>query len=140
MTGRQCSAQAISSVDTLEALRKTLPPGTRLRLILGADSFQDFPLWHDWEGILERAALLVAQRPGYDLEPPPEFEGRNTPVEKLEIPAIQVSSTDLRGRFERGDDVGDRTSPAVRAYVQDHGLYRAGASLEEGSEASEPRA
>jgi nicotinate-nucleotide adenylyltransferase len=119
------------TVDTLEALRKTFPPGTRFKLILGADMLQDFPLWHDWEGILERASLLVAQRPGYEVDPPPEFEGRNAPIEGLEIPAIDVSSTDVRRRIEADEDLGERVSPAVRAYLQDHALYR-------GAEAPEP--
>jgi nicotinate-nucleotide adenylyltransferase len=86
--------------------------------------FQDFPTWHDWEGILDRATLLVAARPGYDLEPPPEFEGRNAPVERLEAPALGVSATDLRRDLAAGRDVGDRLSPAVRAYVREHDLYR----------------
>src|SRR5262245_4473291 len=59
------------TVDTLEALRRLYPPGTVFRLVLGADSFQEFPLWKDWEGILDRADLLVAARPGSDVEPPP---------------------------------------------------------------------
>ena len=75
------------TVDTLEALRKLYPQGTTFRLILGADSLQDFPLWHDWEGILDRATLLVAARPGSEIEPPPEFEGRNAPIEARTVNA-----------------------------------------------------
>jgi nicotinate-nucleotide adenylyltransferase len=111
-------------VDTLEALRRLYPPGTRFRLVLGADSFHDFPLWHDWEGILDRADLLVAARPGFDLEPPPEFEGRNSPVEALPVPALDVSSTTLRERVRTSAPTGEDLSPAVAAYVRDHGLYR----------------
>jgi nicotinate-nucleotide adenylyltransferase len=96
---------------------------------MGADMFQTFPTWHDWEGILERTTLLVAARPGFDLEPPPEFEGRNVPVEVLAAPEVDVSATALREDLREGRDVGDRVSPAVRAYIEDHGLYgRAGAS------------
>jgi nicotinate-nucleotide adenylyltransferase len=118
------------TVDTLEALRKTLPPDTRFRFVLGADMLQDFPLWHDWEGILERASLLVAGRPGFDEEPPPEFEGRNAPIERLDIPSVDVSSTDLRRRIAGGEEIGERLSPAVAAYVRDHGLYRAAPAAE----------
>jgi nicotinate-nucleotide adenylyltransferase len=115
------------TVDTLDALRRLQPAGTRFRLVLGADSFEEFPLWHDWEGILERADLLVAARPGHDVAPPPEFEGRNAPVEVLETAAVGVSSTDLRRRLGAGLAVGEDVSPAVAAYVRDHGLYREGA-------------
>jgi nicotinate-nucleotide adenylyltransferase len=112
------------TVDTLDTLRKSHPPEARFRLLLGADMFQTFPTWHDWEGILERVTLLVAARPGWDVEPPPEFEGRNAPVEVLEVPEIEVSSTALRQALATGADVGERISPAVRAYVKEHGLYR----------------
>jgi nicotinate-nucleotide adenylyltransferase len=111
------------TVDTLELIRPLYPPGTRFRLLLGADMFQDFPNWHRWEDILEVATLLVAARPGYDVDPPPEFEGRNLPVDRLECSAVDVSSTRLREDLSRGREVGDRISPAVRAYVEDHSLY-----------------
>ena len=111
------------TVDTLEALRRLYPPGTQFRLILGADSFQELPMWHDWEGILDRADLLVAARPGSDLEPPPEFEGRNSPVTRLDVAANPVSSSEVRRRIAAGQGPGDLISPAVAAYVRDHALY-----------------
>lgn len=112
------------TVDTLDALRRLYPPGTRFHLVLGSDSFQEFPLWHDWEGILDRADLWIAARPGHDVEPPPEFEGRNAPVTVLECPALDVSSTALRRKVRDGQPTGDDLAPAVVAYVKDHGLYR----------------
>ncbi|HVG93003.1 MAG TPA: nicotinate (nicotinamide) nucleotide adenylyltransferase [Planctomycetota bacterium] len=112
------------TVDTLEALRRLYPPGTRFRLVLGADSLQDFPLWHDWEGILDRADLFVAVRPGHDLDPPPEFEGRNAPITRLEMHPVEASSTEIRRRVTAGDEVGGMLTPAVAAYVADHALYQ----------------
>lgn len=112
------------TVDTLEALRRLYPPGTRFRLVLGADSLQDLPLWHDWEGILDRADLFVAVRPGHDVEPPPEFEGRNAPITRLEMHPIDCASSEIRRRIAAGEEVGGMLTPAVAAYVRDHGLYR----------------
>ena len=94
--------------------------------MLGADAFQDFPTWHRWEAILERATLLVAARPGYDLDTPPEFEGRNMPVERLNAPQVDVSATDLRATLAEDGDVGDALAPAVRTYIRDHRLYLPG--------------
>jgi nicotinate-nucleotide adenylyltransferase len=122
------------TVDTLEVLSKTFPPRTRFRLLLGADSFQDFPLWHEWERILDRAELLLVARPGYDLEAPPEFEGRNTPFHRLEVTPVDVSSSELRRRIAAGEGVGDLVSPAVMAYVRDHRLYRGSAEGEQAPE------
>jgi nicotinate-nucleotide adenylyltransferase len=114
------------TVDTLRSLTKTYPPGTRFKLVMGADAFQEFPTWHDWEGILELSTLLVAARPGHDLDAPPEFEGRNMPVERLESSEVDVSASRLRGILAEDGDVGDRLAPAVRTYVRDHRLYQPG--------------
>jgi len=114
------------TVDTLTKLARSYPAGTRFKLILGADSFEEFPTWHDWEGILERSTLLVAPRPGHELDVPPEFEGRNMPVERLESALVDVSGTRLREILAADGDVGEVLAPAVRAYVRDHHLYQPG--------------
>ncbi|MFV1959631.1 MAG: nicotinate (nicotinamide) nucleotide adenylyltransferase [Planctomycetota bacterium] len=111
------------TIDTLEVIRHSQPEGARFLIVLGADMFQDFPNWRAWEQILEEASLLVAARDGFDLEPPPEFEGRSVALERLVAPRVDVSSTALRGALARGENVGDLVSPAVRAYVRDHVLY-----------------
>ena len=127
-------------VDTLESLRRLAAPGTVYRLVLGADSLQDFPLWHDWEGILDRADLLVAARPGFDLDPPPEFEGRNAPIGRLEVNQSPASSTEIRKRIAAGEGLGEWVSPAVAAYIRDHGLYRSGAVVPPPESSSAPEA
>gem|GEM_PF-7426 len=114
------------TVDTLAALARSYPAGTRFRLVIGADAFQEFPTWHDWEGILERAILLVAARPGHELDMPPEFEGRNMPVERLESAEVDVSGSRLRALLASDGDVGELLAPAVRTYIRDHHLYQPG--------------
>ena len=102
------------TVDTLDVLRKSHPPEARFRLLLGADSFQAFPTWHDWEGILDRADAAASPRVrAIDLEPPPEFEGRNAPVEVLEVAAHDASSSALRRDLRERPRRGDRLSPPV---------------------------
>lgn len=123
------------TVDTLEALRKLYPPGTQFRLVLGSDSFQEFPLWKDWEGILERATLLVAARPGWDVEAPPEFEGRNAPVEILTVDPKDVSSSEIRRRVAAEASISGLVSPAIAAYLRDHVLYQAPVASPEGTDA-----
>jgi len=112
------------TVDTLETLVRSHAPGSRFRLLVGADMFSDFPNWKDWPTILERATLLVARRPGHDLETPPELEARGVAVLGLEAPEIAVSSSSIRAAVHAGRDPGDGVTPAIRAYIRDHGLYR----------------
>ena len=113
------------TVDTLDVLRNTYPEGTRFLVLVGADMLQDFPTWRAWERILENASLLVARRPGYDVETPEALGAARARVELLEAPELDVSSTSLRAAFARDESVGELVSPAVRAYIRDHDLYRA---------------
>ncbi len=117
------------TIDTLAKLQRMYPPGSTFHLLIGGDSFQDFPLWKDWEGILDRATLLVAARPGADTEAPPEFEGRNVPVRWLDLEPKDVSSTEIRRRVAAGESLSDLVSPAIEAYIRDHALYGSPASL-----------
>jgi nicotinate-nucleotide adenylyltransferase len=116
------------TMDTLDVIRRSYPDGTRFLVLIGADMFQDFPNWKDWERILDTATLLVAARPGWDLDAPPEFEGRNVPVERLDTALVDVSSTAIREDVRAGSALGERVSPAVQAYVRDHELYHDDAS------------
>ncbi len=113
------------TIDTLTKLARMYPPGSTFHLLIGGDSFQEFPLWKDWEAILDRATLLVAARPGSDTEAPPEFEGRNVPVRWLDLEPKDVSSTEIRRRVAAGESLSGLVSPAIEAYVRDHALYGA---------------
>lgn len=111
------------TVDTLDVLRRSYPAGTRFLLLLGADMLQDFPSWREWERILEDATLLVARRPGWDDDLPPELDDRKVSVETLDMPERDVSSSAIRAAIAAGESVSDQVSPAVLAYIRDHGLY-----------------
>lgn len=126
------------TIDTLESLARSYPAGTRFLLVLGADSFQEFPTWKSWEEILERATLLVAPRPGHEIDVPPEFEGRNHPWEQLDQAQVEVSSSALRAALVQDGDVGDLLQPSVRAYVRDHRLYQPGGAGQGPVELADP--
>lgn len=50
-------------IDTLESLATDYPQQPLL-LMIGADAFAGFDQWHRWQEILERAHLVLMQRPG----------------------------------------------------------------------------
>ena len=101
-------------------------------LILGGDSLQDFPNWRSPERILELATLLVASRVGA-ATPDPETAQRDlarvaragsTPrLLAAPLPAIEISSTDIRDRVRDRRSIRYRTPRAVEAYIREHSLY-----------------
>jgi nicotinate-nucleotide adenylyltransferase len=110
------------TVDTLRAERFDDP-----LFLVGADEFAGFLAWKDPNGVLELARLGVATRPGYPrerLEPVlAQLEGPNR-VEFFEIPAVDASSTDIRDRIRRGEDLGKLLPDAVAREIEVAALYR----------------
>jgi len=117
------------TVDTLaEIVRQQ--PGAELFFLLGADSLEDFPLWREPGRICELATPLVVQRHG---SPAPRYEVLATLMtpERLEtvrtstvdMPIIELSSTDLRRRVAERKSLRFRTPRAVEKYIETHGLY-----------------
>jgi nicotinate-nucleotide adenylyltransferase len=96
--------------DTLESL------GGRPVLLMGADQYAKFETWHRWREILARAEIAVFARPGWST---PDGRARHVPFAPM-----TVSSSDIRARLARGEDVSALVPAAVLDYIRQHGLYR----------------
>ncbi len=119
------------TVDTLQALHEA-HADCRWYLLMGADSLAGFPKWHEPAKILELAKLVFVARPGADkldttiLEPIASRSQIND-IERLqvEMPQVDISSTELRQRVASGKSIRYRTPRAVEQYIREHGLYQA---------------
>jgi nicotinate-nucleotide adenylyltransferase len=95
--------------------------------VIGADQFAEFLTWKDPEGVIERARIGVATRPGYPRERLDEILGRLSRPERVELFAIEpvpVSSRDIRDRVARGEPIDGLVPPDVAALIHSLGLYR----------------
>ncbi|HEX5948533.1 MAG TPA: nicotinate-nucleotide adenylyltransferase, partial [Actinomycetota bacterium] len=85
--------------DTLNALREQEEEGTELFFITGADAILEIFHWKDPEEVLGLARFIAATRPGYDIA---RFEAeaptRHPNVSVMSVPALAISSTDIRER------------------------------------------
>jgi nicotinate-nucleotide adenylyltransferase len=109
------------TIDTLRAVTD-LYPDADLYFITGADAILDILSWKDPDEVLDLATFVAVTRPGYDLGKldPVKVSDR---VETLEIPALAISSTDVRARVAEGRPIRYLVPGAVAAYIADHGLY-----------------
>ena len=111
------------TIDTLREL-KTSMPDADLFFITGADAMAAILTWHEHEELFELAHFVACTRPGHELD---EGSLRGLPGERItvvEIPALAISSTDCRGRVERGEPVWYLVPDGVVQYIGKHQLYR----------------
>jgi nicotinate-nucleotide adenylyltransferase len=107
------------TADTLEELRRC-EPGCELFLVLGADAAADLATWERPDAIQALATLVVVSRAGVDGRPTPGPPWRTALVP---IPALDVSSSDLRRRAAAGDPLEGLMPPAAIRCLRDRGLY-----------------
>jgi nicotinate-nucleotide adenylyltransferase len=119
--------------DLLARLSAQLGAGIQLYFIAGMDSLRDLLTWHEPVRVLELAMLAAATRPGPDADLAaleaaiPGAAGR---VVRVDIPALDISSTDLQRRIRAGQPVRYLTPDAVIEYIAARGLY--GSTAREG--------
>ncbi len=107
------------TVDTLRLCRDRF--GDDLYFIMGADSLRDLPMWRDPQGILELCTLVVFPRG--DIPMRLDVTG-NASIIAFEAPKIDISSSDLRRRLERGESADDAIPDGVLDLIRERGLYR----------------
>jgi nicotinate-nucleotide adenylyltransferase len=118
------------TVDTLEQLRSSMPD-SELFLIVGGDVAAGFASWREPERVLSLASLAVADRPGTDqtaIERALSGVAGGEHARFFDMPEIGISSTMIRHRVRRGEPTRYLTPERVRAYVDQHGLYRTGSA------------
>ncbi len=109
-----------------------LDPGSRdphhITLIIGADSFNSFDQWHQWQKILQQVQLAVFHRPHH----PISNSAASDYITQHHLPPVQwinsefdVSSTNIRAKLtQNGDFLADEVPEKVLQYIREHDLYR----------------
>ena len=93
---RSTTAGHSYTADTLEFLSQQ-HPGASLFTIVGDDAAAKIETWERYEEVAARSTLVVVDRPGEPVELPAGFGW-----ERVEVPRLEVSSTDLRDRCRDG--------------------------------------
>jgi nicotinate-nucleotide adenylyltransferase len=134
------------TVDTLVGLRAELGAQQPLCLILGGDAFLQLHTWHEWKRLFELAHIVVLQRAGgqplgnamlkADAALQTEYQTRLAPgasalretpngtIFVADMPALEISSTDIRRRCADGKSVRYLVPDAVVNYINTNSLYR----------------
>ena len=117
------------TVDTLREI-SSQQPSAELYFLMGADSLNDLPTWRDPNSICTLATPIVVRREG---APEPSFEVLHgmLPADRLhlvkaqqvEMPILEISSTELRRCVRMQQSIRYQTPRAVEKYIESHQLY-----------------
>jgi len=105
------------TADTLVALRERYRDA-ELFTIVGDDAAAKFGSWQRAGEIAKLSTLVVVDRPGSPITPPSEFNWN-----RVEVPRLEVSSSDLRARFIDGRPLEYLVSDEVMQVIAERGLY-----------------
>jgi len=112
------------TVDTLKELQAERGD-VELYFVTGADAMLEIFQWKSAEEALEMAHFIAATRPGYDLAAFEQGAPTSHPrVSVMPIPALAISSTDIRERVRDGRPIRYLVPEGVQTYIEKAGLYR----------------
>ena len=104
------------SIDTVTTLRRELPDA-KLFLLIGQDMLA--VRWAAWNELKRLCTVAAVRRPG----------SRRARMERgirwLEMPPIDIASSDIRARAAAGRSIHYLVPAAVERYIRLHRLYRA---------------
>jgi nicotinate-nucleotide adenylyltransferase len=110
------------TIDTVDQLLAE-DPERDVFVIVGEDAAAGMPTWERIHDLRRRARIVVVERPGTSVELPVGWE-----FDRVEVPRLEVSSTDLRARAVDGRPLDFLVPPGVISVLADRRLYREGCS------------
>ena len=111
------------TIDTLRAFRAFYGDEAELFFITGTDAVAEILTWKHPEAVLDQAHFIAASRPSYSLSEEHRTLFRDR-VSVMEIPALAISSTDIRRRVTQGRPIRYLVPREVREFIDQRKLYR----------------
>lgn len=105
------------TADTLAALARR-EPDAELFTIVGDDAAAGLSSWERYDEVVAASHMVVVDRPGEHVEVP-DLVGWI----RVEVPRLEVSSTDLRARFTDGRPLDYLLTDSVLDVIERRNLY-----------------
>ncbi|SBO18257.1 MULTISPECIES: nicotinate-nucleotide adenylyltransferase [Carnobacterium] len=102
--------------DTMLELTKEHPE-IDYYFIIGGDMVEYLPKWYRIDELIQLVQFVGVKRPNYGTDSP-------YPIIWVDVPAIDVSSTDLRKKLELGCPVHYLIPEKTLTYIKEKGLYQ----------------
>ena len=101
-----------------------------LSFIIGADNIADMPSWNKWNELIRICQFVIGMRPGVNSKLAKEqlkylknIHGKSFNAVIIDIPGIEISSTQIRKRFKKNQSIKYFVPDSVIKYIERHSLY-----------------
>ncbi len=117
------------TIDTILELKGMCCEGAEIYFIMGADSLHQLFSWKEAKRLIEICSFIVVTRPQYDrkqldLEINRLKNEYQANIHTLEIPALDISSSDIRQKIKKGEPIRYLLPKKVEQYIHTFELYK----------------
>ena len=121
------------TIDSIREIKKDLGINDEVYFITGADQILNIESWKDYKTLLRENVFIGASRPGYaedELYKKISMlkEELHANIIHIEVPALAISSTDIRNRIREGNTIRYLLPESVEQYIYKHKLYKSTAN------------
>jgi nicotinate-nucleotide adenylyltransferase len=110
------------TIDTIQKFKnENTEPDTDIYFLMGMDNLNQFHLWKDPRELIKKCKVVVFSRPGF--KPPERAEKYLSSIQIIQIPLLEISSTQIRNRVKNRQTIRYLVPPIVEAYIRDNKLY-----------------
>ncbi|MBF8982158.1 nicotinate-nucleotide adenylyltransferase [Lutibacter sp. B2] len=116
------------TINTIKKLKEMYPKDTELYFITGADAICQLDTWKNVDDLSKLCKFVAATRPGHSLKEVDEkihelYKNYNTFIQKIDIPVLAISSTDIRYRIKNKQSIKYLLPEPVEYYIYKNNLY-----------------
>lgn len=116
------------TINTVKRLKEMLRPCDELFFITGADAIIELETWRSYKELLGLVRFIAATRPGIadkDLNSKIQMliDKHNADIILTEVPALAISSTDIRNRIKTDKSIKYLLPGAVEHFIYKNKLY-----------------
>lgn len=117
------------TIETLDLIKKQYGEGYDIYFVVGTDNLKDFQNWHNPDKILKKYKLLILNRNNDDLEKiildnKLLNKNRNSLIKADGIDEINLSSTIIRDKIKKGENVEKYIPKQILKYIINNNLYK----------------
>lgn len=106
------------TVETMAYLKEKYPAHS-FHIIMGSDSFQNFPKWKNAKVIAANYPIIIYKRPQFEID-----NGLSAQIQIMDAPLLEISATYIRGLIKAGKSIKYLVPPAIEEELMTNTFYK----------------